>query len=1575
MTGYSPSSTPNVIGETTNASTDVYVFPLSYSQKRLWFVQQLMPESPGYNVPFNARIVGELDVIALSATMREIVRRHESLRTSFPMREGQPVQEIHPPCEIEIPCVDLSALKQKEKEEVTRHLRQEERDRWFDLEKGPMLRQKLVRLGPQECELQLVMHHIITDGWSAGILLGEIQALYEAYRSGSSSPLIDLPIQYADYALWQRDWLQGEVSETQMQYWRRQLADLPVLDMPNDYKRSQSPIHPGEYLAVEFDRELTERLRTLSQRESVTLFMVLLAGLKSLLSKYARQKDIAVGVSVANRTVKETEPVIGLFVNTLIMRTSLEGQPTFRDLLQRVRSVALEAYAHQDVPFEKLVEELNPERTVGEVPLIQVLLVFQNMPDRTPEISGLQITTIHSDAKYSNLDLCVAITEESDRLTVELSYSSDLFSRSSMQRFAIHYQRLLESVVADPDQLLDEISLLTTEERVRLVGKWNKEEAASVRHTLIHELFEQQVDRTPDALAIVCGEEELTYRELDERANQLGHYLRTVGVRPEVKVALCLEPSLDMIVGILGVVKAGGVYVPLDPLNPVERLSYLWDNSEAKILLTQTSLEAKFGDVAALCLDRDWQTIAQQDKSRLQSIVLAENLINTIYTSGSTGTPKPIGVTQSALAERAKTLGDEYQLQRSDRLLQFLSFGFDAFGEELFPTIVTGGTLVIHRGVKSLPPGAMLALLERARITVVHAPFACWGELEREASRIGSSIPRSVRLLITGGEAIPREDAQRWVANSESRLANAYGPTEATITSTIYMLSGPEGRDRRNPVNGVTSLFIGKPILNTRVYVLDDAQQAVSTGLVGELHIAGAGLARGYLNQPALTAERFTPDPFGPPGTRMYRTGDVVRWHSTGNLEYLGRTDQQVKIRGFRVELGEIEAALRLFPEVRRCAVAIREDAIRGKYLAAYVVGKSDGRLRLDDLRCKLRQQLPDHMVPTAFVEITELPLTINGKVDRRALPEPQFGNREAHVPPRTPLEEIVSGIWMDVLGLERVSIHDNFFNLGGHSMLATQVVSRLQRSLTMSIPFVAIFESPTIAQLAENIQKLEGALTPPPIKRRSQGAPIPLSFSQERLWFADQLAPGSPAYNGPLVLRLRGELRVDLLGAVFDEIVRRHEVLRTSFPTLHGRPHQLISPAAKGVLKQIDLTTTPDHRRENRLSELLDTEVQMPFELALHHPLRATLYTMAQDDHVLCAVIHHIAFDAWSMSILVRELAATYVALVNGTAPPFPELPLQYSDVAVWEHEWLQGNVLERHVNYWQARLLNAQIPEMPADFSRPALRSFQAGIHKFRLSAERSQALRQLGRHQGATDFMVLLAIINIWLCYYTGQQDIVVGTPISNRSQLETEALIGFFINTLVCRNFVNRDVSFVDLLDEIAKQTLRDYAHQGLPFERLVHELRVKHDPHRNPLFQLMFNMENLQDLGFGEDAQRMEMEIPGLETEQLGSGPVQCRFDLHLNARVAGDSLEFACTYSSELYRPATIESWLATFSEIAKVVAEAPETQISGILSRIAEFEQKATQAQRHARNQLHLQGLHNIQRRTVAVDSHSEAL
>ncbi|HEY6253514.1 MAG TPA: amino acid adenylation domain-containing protein [Candidatus Angelobacter sp.] len=1355
-----------------------------------------------------------------------------------------------------------------------------------------------------------------------------------------------------------------------MQYWRLKLADLPVLDMPADYQRSQTLIHPGGYLVFEFDREFTGKLKELSQREGVTLFMVLLAGLQSLLSKYARQKDIAVGISVANRILKETEPVIGLFVNTLIMRTNLEGQPTFGEVLQRVRSVALEAYAHQDVPFEKLVEELNPERAVGELPLVHVLLAFQNMPDRTPELSGLQVTKIHSEAKYSNLDLCVSIAEDEDGLAVELSYSADLFARTSMQRFALHYERLLRSVIADPNQTLEEISLLTHEERAQLLANWNEQEFASLNHKFIHELFEQQVDRTPDAASIIYDGNQLTYRELDERANQLGHYLRTVGVGPEVRVALCLEPSPEMIVGILGVVKSGGAYVPLDPAYPVDRLHHLWNNSQAKILLTQTSLQAKFPHAAALCLDRDWPTISGHSKARLQKIVQAENLVNAIYTSGSTGMPKPVGVTQVALAERASALGEEYQLQRSDRLLQFLSFGFDAFGEELFPTLTRGAALVISRGIKSLLPREMLSLLEKERITVLHVPFACWTELEGEASRTGSTIPRCVRLLITGGEAIPRAEAQRWIAKSESVLANAYGPTETTITSTLYRLSGCDGAERQNTIHGVTSLFIGKPISNTRVYVMDEALQAVSTGLVGELYIAGAGLARGYLNQPALTAERFIADPFGPPGTRMYRTGDLVRWHSSGYLEYLGRTDQQVKIRGFRVELGEIEAVLRQFPEVRQCAVAILKDAIRGNYLAAYIVGKNDGRLQLEELRCKLRKKLPEHMVPTALVEIADLPLTINGKVDRQALPAPQFGNKETYVPPRTPLEEIVTGIWMDVLGLEQLSIHDNFFELGGHSMLATQVISRLQNRLGTSIPFVAIFEAPTVAQLAENIQKLEGALTPPPIKRRPQGTIIPLSFSQERLWFADQLAQGSPAYNGPLVLRFRGELRVDLLSAVFDEIVRRHEVLRTTFPTQNGQPHQLISPAAKGVLKQVDLTSTPDDQRESRLTELLDAEVRLPFDLSQHHPLRATVYTVADRDHALCVVIHHIAFDAWSMSLLVGELAATYAAFVNGGPSPFPELPLQYADVAIWEHDWLQGEVLVRHVNYWQARLINAQIPELPADFPSPALRSFQAGIQKFRLSAELSQALRQIGRRQGATDFMVLLAIINVWLCHHTEQQDILVGTPISNRNQLETEALIGFFINTLVCRNYVDRGASFTDLLDQITRQTLRDYAHQGLPFERLVHELRVKHDPNRSPLFQLMFNMENLQDLLPGQTTPQTDLEIPGVEVEDLGSGPVQCRFDIHLNARVVADGIEFACTYSSELYRPTTIESWLATFCELAKMVAEAPQTQIFVLLSQLAEFECKASTAQRQERNQIHLQGLHNIRRRTVAVDS-----
>ncbi|HKV94721.1 MAG TPA: amino acid adenylation domain-containing protein [Candidatus Angelobacter sp.] len=1573
MTGSPLSATMEMTDATTTQPADIYVFPLSYAQRRLWFVHQLDPASPAYNVPLNLRMTGRLDVPAFTAALNELVRRHEILRTTFPMRDGEPVQEIHPPRPLMIPCIDVSGLEKTDQEYLAAQLRQEERDRCFDFENGPLLRHRFMQLADQQWEFQLVIHHILTDGWSDGILIAELQTLYEAYRDHRFSPLPDLPIQYADYALWQREWLKGEVLERQIQYWRQKLDGLAALDLPNDYPRKQELAHPGEHLYFQFDRELSEKLKELCQSNGATLFMALLAGLQVLLGKYARQQDIAVGVSIANRGLKETETVIGLFVNTLIMRVNMGGRPTFREVLDRVRCVALEAYEHQDVPFEKLVEELNPERGVGELPLVQVLLAFQNMPAVQPKLGGLEVRRMASDARYSLMDLCVAIADEADGLAVRLAYATDLYSRKTMQRFAEHYERVLRCMAAAPDQPIEEISLLGDDERRQLLSSQSSVEIDPSQGSLvIKDLFERQAGQTPDATAVVYGDDEISYRDLDERSNQLGRYLQSLGVGPEVRVGICVEPGFDIAVGILGVIKAGGVYIPLDPTYPAERLQYLWRDSEAGFLLAQSYLESKLPAQGVL-LDREWNKISRQSRERLQTSVTGFNLANIIYTSGSTGTPKGVGVPQIALANRSRFLAKEYQMQTSDRLLQFLSFGFDAFGEEFFPILTSGGTLVIEKGVKSLGPAQMLSLLERQKITILHMPFAFWSELRREALKPGSFVPDTVRLLITGGEAIPRDEGQEWVATTGIALSNAYGPTEATITATIYNL--PRPKCNHDDARGTSSLPIGAPIPGTRLYVLDDAQQLVSSGLAGELYLAGENLARGYLKQPALTAERFLPDPFAASGARMYRTGDLVRWHGAECLEFLGRTDQQVKIRGYRVELGEIETVLRQEPEVQQCVVAVREDAIRSKYLVAYVVGTSGGQLKVNELRRKLHSKLPEYMVPTVFLELEKLPTTANGKVDRQGLPAPEFGNSETFAPARTPLEQIIAGTWMDVLGLEQLSIHDNFFDLGGHSMLATQAIARLHKSLGKSIPLVAIFEEPTVARLAARIEMLEGALVPPVIERRHSGALVPLSFSQERLWLADQMAHGSPAYNGPLVLRFRGKLQIEILSAVFDEIVRRHEVLRTSFPTLDERPYQSISPAKSGILRRIDLSKQPEELREALLEELLHTDVRLTFDLAKDHPLRVSLYHLSELDNVLCIVIHHIAFDAWSLANLQRELVATYTAFLSGAPSPFPELPLQYADVALWEHNWLQGNVLDRHLKYWRQRLEDCtQVAELPADFPRSESRSFQAGIRRTNFSQDLLQAIRLLGRHQGATDFMVLLAIINVWLRYHTEQQDIVIGTPISNRNQVETEALIGFFINTLALRNHVGDEIPFAAFLDQVVKSTLQDYAHQGLPFERLVHELRIKHDSNRNPLFQVMFNMESIPGTA-PQPGRTADPEIAGLEVESLGSGLLQSRFDLHLNLHVVESGIEIACTYSNELFRSSTIDSLMATLGATAQFAVEGPQKRISEILAHIAQFERQEGRELRQERNQMQLQGLHVVRRRSLSVDAPSEVL
>ena len=1063
------------------ASRDTQL-PLSFSQQRMWLLDQLEPGSPTYHISHALRLSGTLDTEALKRSLKEILSRHEALRTTFAAVDGEPVQAISDTIDTKLPVQDLSGLPQAEREAEAKRLALEEKRRPFDLERGPLFRARLLRLDEEEHVLLISMHHIVSDGWSMGVFWRELGALYGAFARGGPSPLPELPIQYADYALWQRQWLKGEVLEEQLVYWKDQLAELPVLELPTDHPRPAVQTHRGARQSLALPESLTNALKKLSRQEGTTLFMVLLGALQVLLSRYSGQEDIAIGTPIAGRTRAETEELIGFFVNTLVMRTDLSGDPSFREVLSRVREVALGAYDHQDLPFEKLVEELQPERDLSRVPLSQVFFALQNVPQEALTLPNLALEQQKVESGTVKYDLSFFLSEEEQSLKGRLVYNAGLFDDATIERMLGHLQTLLKGIVEDPERHLSELPLLSEAERYQLLFEWNETATVYPRDRCVHERFEEQVERTPDAVAVVCGDEQLTYRELNRRANQLAHHLRTLGVGPEVLVGICVERSLEMVVGLLGILKAGGTYVPLDPSYPAARLKFILGDTRAPVLLTQERLVEGLPDkhgAEVVRLDADWPIIARKAEENFTSRATADNLAYVIYTSGSTGRPKGVMIEHRALSSYVAAAITSYEMTASDRVLQFASLSFDASVEEIFPSLTCGGTLVLRSDwmVDSMQR-FVRECTERA-ISVLDLPTAFWHELVLAFESEGLALPPSVRLVIIGGEKALAERVAQWHAHTAqtarpARLINTYGPTEATVVATLCELHPAASHDLVTR----SEVPIGRPLGNALIYILDGSLNPLPIGVPGELHVGGSGLARGYINRPDLTSERFIPDPFrDAPEARLYKTGDIARWRSDGNIEFLGRVDDQVKIRGYRVELGEIEALLGQHPALRGTAVLARMDASGRERLVAYVVPHQRPAPTARELGGYLKKRLPEYMVPPAFVTLDSLPLTPSGKVDRRSLPAPGLSDiraENAYAEPRTPVEEQLVEIWEEVLGLKRVGIHDDFFELGGHSLLATRVVSRVREVFRVELPLLSLFEAPTIAGLALAVTQMQ---------------------------------------------------------------------------------------------------------------------------------------------------------------------------------------------------------------------------------------------------------------------------------------------------------------------------------------------------------------------------------------------------------------------------------------------------------------------------------------------------------------------
>ena len=1073
--------------------------PLSFAQQRLWFLDQLDPGSPVYNIPASIRVRGLLNAAALEQSFNEIVRRHEALRTTFAVVDGSSVQVIAPTMTVSLPIVDLSELTQTEREAQALRLATEEAQRPFDLTRGPLVRVSLLRLHDEDHILLLTMHHIVSDGWSVSVLFRELAALYEAFSTRKPSPLPELPIQYADFAVWQREWLQGGVLEEQLSYWKKQLSGAPaMLELPMDRPRPAVQTFQGARQSVLLPKSILKGLNELSRQEGVTLFMTLLAAFQTLLARYTNQEDIVVGSPIAYRNRAEIEGLIGFFVNTLVLRTDVSGDPSFRELLGRVREVALGAYAHQDMPFETLVEQLQPERSLSHAPLFQVMFVLQNAREELG-LSNLTLSPLAVDNLTSKFDLTLFMWEESEGLRAVFEYNTDLSETATIKRMLAHFQTLLEGIVADPEQRLATLPLLTEVELKQLLVEWNDTQTDFPKDSCLHQLFEQQVERNPDAIAVLFKNQQTTYGELNRRANQLAHHLRSLGVGPDVWVGLCVERSLEMVIGILGILKAGGAYVPLDPAYPRERLAFMLEDARCSVLLTQHRLLAVLPSHRArvLCLDADWKTIARESPQNPQTAVKGEHLAYVIYTSGSTGRPKGIAIQHRGVVNNLVDLNRRFAVGHSDRVLALSSLSFDMCVYEMLGTLGAGAAIVLPEASVEREPAHWAELMARHHVSVWNSAPSLLEKLVEYVSERTQLRPRYLRLVLLGGDwvAVSLPDQLKALAPGVQVIVMG-GATEASIHSIIYEV------ERTDP--SWNSIPYGRPMANQRAYVLDAHLQPVPIGVPGELHLGGVGLARGYFKRPELTAERFIPNPFSKePGERLYKTGDLARYLLDGNIELLGRMDFQVKIRGFRIELGEIEAVLGQHPAVRETVVMAREDEPGNKRLVAYVVANQEqtssvsklsllkGKLQgykvpehlvahgvinqkqvpsVSEMRSFLKEKLPEYMVPTAFVILEALPLTPGGKVDRRALPMPDHIRPElekAFVAPRDMLELQLTKVWEKVLGTQPIGVSDNFFDLGGHSLLALRLFAQIEKVLGKNLPLATLFQAPTVEQLA----------------------------------------------------------------------------------------------------------------------------------------------------------------------------------------------------------------------------------------------------------------------------------------------------------------------------------------------------------------------------------------------------------------------------------------------------------------------------------------------------------------------------